>query len=95
MPRASSPIWRVVFVLLILCGFVYSQSANLSADHSDNHATHCCGICHVGHSPIVHAGFCLHFAPPSPNVEHHLSADGFIYDREPLVLDSPSRAPPA
>jgi hypothetical protein len=51
-PRQLRLIFGWLALAAVLC-FAAAQTAALTPGHSDNHATHCCQSCHVGHSLIA------------------------------------------
>jgi hypothetical protein len=86
----------VLLALLVLGCLLGSQAASLQTHHSDcNAARHCCGICHFSHStfspPSAEAGF----QPPARHAGWHHRAEQRASERDPLLVVSASRAPPA
>jgi hypothetical protein len=85
--------WNAILVLLLMIGAVFSQTASLASSHSQDHASHCCGVCHTGHvsllQPVDHHAFvsltllCWH--RPLESAERA---------PEPSIVLDLSRAPP-
>ncbi len=91
-----SRIPAILLALLIFCGLIWSQTMAVNADHTDCHAAkHCCGVCHLGHSPLSPPAATIGLAPPAPQTDWHHRADGQSLEHDPLLIVSPSRAPPA
>jgi hypothetical protein len=87
--------WSTIFVLLLVAATAAAHTESLASSHSENHASHCCGVCHAGHLSILQA--VAHFSVIAP-----LSVlSWYRPDRQlaraiesQLILDL-SRAPPA
>ena len=80
-------------MLLLAIGIPCSQLVSLAASHSQDHSTHCCGICHTGHLTLEvggHVGFLplsrLSWQDPAAEPTRAVEAD---------VVPGHSRAPPA
>ena len=51
--------------LLVLLAVMVAQLAAFAPGHSDDHASHCCPICHASHAPLLRAKPLLEFVPPA------------------------------
>jgi hypothetical protein len=87
-------LWKAVLVLLVLIGTVSSQAASFGSHHSEEHATHCCGVCHIGHLTLLDAAGAFDFVAPSL-LYWHRAVEKATRAPEPQVVLDLSRAPPA
>ena len=96
MRRWPVQMWSVVLALLALSAFSVSQTVALTPGHSDEHGSHCCAMCHAGHSVVVQqaAAAVKIAAPTAPAVAGVVTAD-FACFQNPFALERQSRAPPA
>jgi hypothetical protein len=86
---------RLALIVFVLCATVYAQSASLNAEQETHHASdHCCGLCHLGPTPILPATANAIAAPVFSQVWLAVTA---VVSTPHQVLDSSaaSRAPPA
>src|SRR5689334_7469551 len=60
-------VWAWLAVLALCC-LVFSQTAALTPDHSDDHSTHCCAFCHLSHSTVAQQLPAVHV--PGPLIVH-------------------------
>src|SRR5437667_203864 len=58
-------IWNAALILLAVIGTVSSQTASFASHHSHQHVSHCCGVCPIGHLPLLDAADKFGFVPPS------------------------------
>jgi hypothetical protein len=86
---------RIALVALIATGFLYSQAASICANHTDERSDHCCVVCHIGHSLLVAPIAVVAIARPNPPIPWDLGSEQLPAVREPLVVATSSRAPPA
>lgn len=50
--------------MALLCVFVFAQSAALTSEHCEHHATgHCCLLCHAGPQPLLQGTVSAKFTP--------------------------------
>jgi hypothetical protein len=93
-PRQLRFIFGWLALAAVFC-FAAAQTAALSPGHSDNHATHCCQSCHVGHSLIAqHTGSFLFDWQPT-RVATRAGATDVMLHSEFSALAISTRAPPA
>jgi hypothetical protein len=94
MTSKRSRAFRPIAILLLIAGMVSLQAASLLSGHSTDHATHCCGICHVSHVAMVTAAQTLSVLAPIVSAWHIPVEESLDY-RETLTTAGHSRAPPA
>src|SRR4051794_11510697 len=51
--------------ILLLLAVLVSQLVAFAPEHSDDHAKHCCPVCHASHAPLLSAAAVVAFTPPS------------------------------
>jgi hypothetical protein len=85
---------RAILILLLAIGTAYSQTIPFAKSHSQNHASHCCGICHAGHLSVEQAVGQLGFVPLT-QMCWYCPADQAARALEPGIVLSLARAPPA
>jgi hypothetical protein len=85
--------WKAVLILLSIIGTTSSQAESFSSHHSQEHASHCCGVCHIGHLSLLDAAHGFGFTPPSVLCWHD-PAEQTTRLTESQVILRLSRAPP-
>ena len=85
---------KAFLILLLLIGIATSQTASLVSSHSQDHASHCCGVCHAGHVSVLQPADHFRFLPLTQLCWHQPLE---IVERvlESAVVLALSRAPPA
>ena len=84
-----------VFVLLVLSGATYTQSAALTLSHQHTGPqAHNCAICQAGHLPLLGPSGAVSLSPPVP-LEWRSTRPILPAVVEPLVIYGSPRAPPA
>src|SRR5712692_745969 len=86
--------WKAVLILLAIIGTTSSQAESLSSHHSQEHASHCCGVCHIGHLSLLDAAHGFGFTPPSISCWHRPVEESTCAPERRIILDL-SRAPPS
>jgi hypothetical protein len=94
MTSQRSRAFRPIAILLLIAGMVTLQAASLLSDHSTDHATHCCGVCHFSHVAMAGSAQALSVLVPVVTARHIPVEESFDY-RETLTAAGHSRAPPA
>ena len=85
--------WKAILVALLVIMTSVAQTASLASTHSDNHASHCCGVCHAGHVSVLQAVDHFSFVPLTFlcwHQPHELATRAL----RPLPILNLSRAPP-
>jgi hypothetical protein len=86
-------IW--VFIILVLCGVFYTQTASLCPGHQHHTLpAHSCAVCQAGHLPLLQPPDSFHVSPPIL-LEWRAYTPNLLEAPEPLIAYTPSRAPPA
>jgi len=62
VPRAYTI--RSLAILLLIAGTLSLQAASLASDHSSDHATHCCSVCHLAHLALTNPAQGLSVSAP-------------------------------
>jgi hypothetical protein len=93
MPSGRGHSLRALAILLLIAGTLTLQTASLLPGHSDNHATHCCAVCHVAHVSLVKSAHVLNVTAPFVNAWFVLVEDSSHY-KDARAADTRSRAPP-
>ncbi|MGH9719037.1 MAG: hypothetical protein ACRD8O_02405 [Bryobacteraceae bacterium] len=82
-------------VLFVLLAMVALSTAALSPAHwHDSGIAPNCDVCHAGHLPVIQTAVACDVPPPAL-YELHSSPQDVHHPLEPLLISSPSRAPPA
>jgi len=93
LPRANR-IAKGVLALLILYGLLSSQVEAFTSAHSDDCAKHCCGACHLGHSPLLASAHVVRVPLPAPST-WSIGADTVPSVPECAIPVRHARGPPA
>jgi len=88
------PHWKAFLIFLLLIGIAISQTAPLVSSHSQDHASHCCGVCHAGHASVLQLADYFSFLPLT-QLRWHQPPEIVERALESAVVLAPSRAPPA
>ena len=91
---ARRPVARPLTLLLLIAVLV-SQLVAFAPAHSDDHAKHCCPVCHASHVPILTAKALLTFAPPSVRTCWRVTPDTAPSLGQPWSSGACPRGPPA
>ena len=88
-----SHFWKEVLIVLVIIGTTLSQAESFSSHHSQEHASHCCGVCHIGHLSFLDSGDGFGFTPPSV-LYWHDPAEHATRVTDSQAIRNLSRAPP-
>ena len=61
--------------IVLLLAVLVSQMVAFAPGHSDDHADHCCPVCHASHTPVLTAVPVSHFGPPSVQAYWRVTPD--------------------
>jgi hypothetical protein len=93
--HAARQTVRVAALMMLLCVFVFGQSAALTSEHHQHHASdHCCVLCHAGPQPLLQSTVSSRFTPVFETVWLTPAAETATAPRT-LLKAKTSRAPPA
>lgn len=81
--------------LLLFCAVLFAQLVAYAPGHSDNHADHCCGVCHASHVSLLTAAAVVQFAPPSVRAFWRLRSDELPSIGERSASSLKTRGPPS
>jgi hypothetical protein len=90
--RRGQHFWALA-ILLLVAGVFTVQASSLLPDHSSDHASHCCAVCHLAHLPLVKPAQVLSVLAPALTAWFVLIEEA-PNSREFLVSDTQPRAPP-
>jgi len=90
---SGSRLARSLTVVLLLAVLV-SQLVAFAPGHSDDHAKHCCPVCHAAHAPLLSAAPILSFHPPAVHTCWRLAPDALPSLIEAWTSGACTRGPP-
>jgi hypothetical protein len=82
-------------ILLLLLAVLISQSVAFAPAHSDDHAKHCCPVCHASHAPLLTAMPVVAFTPPAIRTCWRITPDPIPSLGDPWTSGTCTRGPPA
>jgi len=85
---------RPLTILLLLAVLVTQVFAS-APGHSDDHAQHCCPVCHASHAPLLSAAPILAFTPPSIRTYWRTAAANLPSVVDPWMAGPCTRGPPS
>ena len=81
-------------IFLLLLAVLVSQAVAFAPGHSDEHAQHCCPVCHASHAPLLTAMPFLALAPPAVRTCWRITPDPLPSLGEPWSSGACTRGPP-
>jgi len=57
--------WCAIVLLLAIAATASAQIAASVSTHSQDHASHCCAVCHAGHVSVLQPADYFGFVPPT------------------------------
>jgi hypothetical protein len=86
---------RLLIILALLCVTVWAQSSALASQTESHHSPdHCCLLCHVGPLPFLQTSVTAK-APPVFQMVWLACPPAPQSTLDPVVIPTPSRAPPS
>jgi hypothetical protein len=94
MSSDRSHSFRALAILLLIAGTLTLQAASFLPGHVDDHASHCCAVCHLAHVSLVNPALVLSVLAPSVDAWFIAIEESLLY-KQARAADTRSRAPPA
>lgn len=94
MTLCHSKGFRALATLLLIFGVLAVQAASILPNHSEDHSTHCCAVCHLAHVSLTSPAQVLTVSASTASAWFVPVEEDSSY-REALYSDTHSRAPPA
>src|SRR5580692_9695695 len=93
MSSDRSHSFRALAILLLIAGTLTLQAVSFLPGHVDDHASHCCAVCHLAHVSLVNPAPVLNVLAPSGDAWFIPAAESLNY-KDARAADTRSRAPP-
>jgi hypothetical protein len=93
MSSGRNHSFRALAILLLIAGTFTLQAASFLPGHVDDHASHCCAVCHLAHVSLVNPAQVLSALAPSVDAWFVRVEESLNY-KDARAADTRSRAPP-
>lgn len=81
--------------MVVLVAVLVAQMIAFAPGHSDDHAKHCCPVCHAAHAPLLTPAPVLRLAPPSVQIYWAVAPVTLHVVSDARTTGASTRGPPA